>query len=124
MQRLIDWLDRFVPANLALIKDHEEKVRLGKKTRRVIPDQLFCQATEIMDRMLKIFRKVSIMPVSASQDYIMAEYYSSELSSFDRSMHDSRRIADQPGYLYERVFPVVATPQDAVELQSVVPLAE
>jgi len=39
-------------------------------------------------------------------------------------MHDSRRILDQPGYLFEKVFPIVVTPQDAVELQAVIPLAD
>ncbi len=124
LQRLMDFLDRFVPANLALIKDHEEKLRANKHTRRIVPDSLFRQATDIMDMMLKKFRKIRITPVSSNNDFIMADYYSSGLSAFDRSMHDSRRVADTNSYLYERVFPIAASQSDIVELQSIIPLAE
>ena len=55
MQRLMDFLERFVNANLELIRDHEAKVRIGKKTRRVIPDQLFYETTRIMNKMREIF---------------------------------------------------------------------
>ena len=93
LQRLMDFLERFVNANLELIRDHEAKVRIGKKTRRVIPDPLFLETTRIMNKMREIFQKVTITPVSASNEYSMAAYYS-ELSSYDRSMHDSRRVFD------------------------------
>ena len=119
----MDFLERFVNANLELIRDHDAKVRIGKKTRRVIPDPLFRETTRIMSKMRDIFQNVTITPVSASNEYSMAAYYS-ELSSYDRSMHDSRRVFDQPGFMYERVFPIVATAQDAVSLQGVVPLAD
>ena len=105
----MDFLDRFVPANLALIKDHEDKVMAGKQTRRIVPDQHFRDATNIMESMLKKFKKINIMPVTASNDFNMADYYSSGLSAFDRSMHDSRRVADTDSYLYERVFPIAST---------------
>ena len=45
LQRLMDWLERFVVANEELIRDHETKVKVGKKTRRVKPDSLFREAT-------------------------------------------------------------------------------
>ncbi len=48
LQRLMDWLERFVIANEALIKDHDTKVRIGKKTRRVKPDRLFRETTRLM----------------------------------------------------------------------------
>ena len=38
-------------------------------------------------------------------------------------MHDLRRKASE-GYTFERVFPVVESPQDAVELQKVLPLCD
>jgi len=60
LQRLIDFLDRFVQANQELIRDHEKKLRLGKKTRRVVPDQLFYRATDTMAKMLDIFKKVKV----------------------------------------------------------------
>ena len=104
----MDFLERFVNANLELIRDHEAKLRIGKKTRRVIPDPLFYETTRIMNKMRDIFTNVTITPVSASNEYSMAAYYS-ELSSYDRGMHDSRRVFDVPGFMYERVFPIVAT---------------
>ena len=77
-----------------------------------------------MSKMRDIFSKVKIQPVSANNDYTIMEYYT-ELSSYDRQMHDSRRVADQPGsYLFERVFPIASTPQDAVDLQEIMPLCD
>jgi len=32
--RLIEFLEKFVPANKHLIEDHQRKLKLGKKTRR------------------------------------------------------------------------------------------
>lgn len=46
-----------------------------------------------MSKMRDIFSKVKIRPVSANNDYSIMEYYT-ELSSYDRQMHDSRRVAD------------------------------
>ena len=48
LQRVIDWLLRFTDANERLIKDHDDKVHIGKKTRRKVPDSLFREATKIM----------------------------------------------------------------------------
>ena len=53
----------------------------------------------------------------------MMAYYS-ELNSYDRQLHDSRRVLDQPGYLFERVFPITVSDQDGIELSKVIPLAD
>ena len=91
--RLADFLERFVKANEELIKDHEDKLARRKRTRRVVPDSIFIEVTRIMSQMRDIFNKVRIRPVSAMNEYTIMEYYS-ELSSYDRSMHDSRRVSD------------------------------
>ena len=82
-QRLTDFLERFVTANEELIKDHQDKLSRGKKTRRVVPDSLFIEVTRIMSKMRDIFSKVKIRPVSANYEYTVMEYYT-ELSSYDR----------------------------------------
>ena len=46
--RFIDFLDRFVQANQEIIRDHDEKVSRRKKTRRVVPDRYFREATSLM----------------------------------------------------------------------------
>ena len=51
----MDWLERFVLANEAIIKDDEVKTQAGKKTRRVKPDALFRECTTVMSRLRKIF---------------------------------------------------------------------
>ena len=47
-ERLVDMLDRFAPSNQALIDDHDRKVKLGRKTSREVPDQMFRDATSLM----------------------------------------------------------------------------
>ena len=61
----MDFLERFVVANEKLIRDHDEKVRLGKKTRRVVPDNMFREATKLMGEIRAIFSKVVLKPVSS-----------------------------------------------------------
>jgi len=79
----MDWLERFVIANEELIKDDDDKARAGKKTRRVRPNATFRETTRVMALMRDVFRKVTIQPVSASEEYTMMTYYS-ELSAYDR----------------------------------------
>ena len=38
LMRINDWLLRFTDANERIIKDDEDKTRIGKKTRRFKPD--------------------------------------------------------------------------------------
>ena len=53
--RLIDFLKRFVAANQALIKDHQQKLKAKKKTRRYKLPKEFLTLTDIMEQMLDIF---------------------------------------------------------------------
>ena len=82
--RFMDFLERFVAANQELVRDHEEKVRRGKKTRRVVPDRYFRRATNLMAKLLETFHKVKIKPVNARYEYTVAEYYGIDLSNWDR----------------------------------------
>ena len=62
--------------------------------------------------------------MSEREDYSLMAYYS-ELTVYDRQVHDARRVADQPNaYLFERVFPICATPTDVVKLKEALPLLE
>jgi hypothetical protein len=79
----MDWLERFVIANEELIKDDDDKMLAGKKTRRVRPNATFIATTRVMAQMRNVFRKVTIQPVSAGEQYTMMTYYS-ELSAYDR----------------------------------------
>ena len=90
--RLLDWLERFVEANKKLIADHEDKVKKGKKTRRIIPDKLFIETTEVMAKLREIFTDVTIRAVSGHEATVLTYY--SELTGYDRQMYDSRRAAD------------------------------
>ena len=82
--RFIDFLERFVQANQELLRDHDEKVSRGKKTKRVIPDRYFRETTAVMSSLLETFHKVTIKPVNSRNKYTVAEYYGIDLSNWDR----------------------------------------
>ena len=52
--RIVDFLERFVPANQHLIMDHQSKLQAKKKTRRYVPTQEFVAITDIMSKMLEL----------------------------------------------------------------------
>ena len=58
--RFMDFLERFVTANQALIASHEEKLASGKRTRRVVPTRMFRHVTTVMAEMREIFKQVQI----------------------------------------------------------------
>ena len=43
--KLVEFLRRFVVANQEVIRDHQEKLKKGKRTRRVVPNKLFIEVT-------------------------------------------------------------------------------
>ena len=48
LERLIIFLEKFVPANLELIEDHRLKKKKGKRTRRWQPNKQFIEITDIL----------------------------------------------------------------------------
>lgn len=80
----VDFLERYAQVNLDLIRDHDFKMSINKKTRRAIPDRYFREATELMVKMLEVFQSVKIKPISAREQYTIAEYYGIKLSNWDR----------------------------------------
>jgi len=83
LERLIVFLEKFVPANLELIADHKNKKRKGKRTRRWQVSKTFEEITNILEKMLHIFGTVKIRPVNSANTFNMMEYYKT-LSDFDR----------------------------------------
>ena len=83
LERLIVFLEKFVPANLELIQDHKLKKKKGKRTRRWQVTKTFEEVTKILEQMLRIFGSVQIRPVNAKKTFCMLDYYKN-LSEFDR----------------------------------------
>ena len=86
--RIIDFLERFVPANQHLIQDHQNKLQAKKKTRRYVPTREFIQITEIMAKMHELLQRIQIKPTQSNTTYTMAYYYS-EISEVNRLHYDS-----------------------------------
>jgi hypothetical protein len=49
LERLIVFLEKFVPANLELIADHKKKKKMGKRTRRWKVTKNFEEITKILE---------------------------------------------------------------------------
>ena len=119
--RLIDFLKRFVAANQSLIKDHQQKLKAKKKTRRYQLPQEFMRLTEIMENMLNVFTKVNLKPAATNMKLNMKFYYT-ELTDFDRLTYDTVDITQS--LTPDRMFPIASTDEDRKSLQEFIKLAQ
>lgn len=121
--RLIEFLEKFVPANEILIRDHKQKLENGKKTRRIKISPQFERITKIMRDMLNIFTEVAIRPVASGERYKFKNYYQ-DLSSFDRMTYDRNTLQQTNGVnSFDRFLPIAFTESDRKELMKFADLA-
>ena len=71
----MEMLDKWAIASRDIVRDHEQKLRIDKKTNREVPGKTFTRAANIMSQMWEIFNKVKIRSVSCGVDYVFSDYY-------------------------------------------------
>ena len=62
-----------------------------------------------MAQMRDLLRKVNITPVSSELHYNLMYYYSENITYWDRSVLDTRKVILPNLYTFEKVFPIPST---------------